>query len=182
MAPYGLHPTGRTTGSTRVASEVDKEIFAHGVSVVEVRRSSGSNDMAMVRGSRYNRRVTSATEMVFTGPAAGNAQLVTRFSANGTRTRGTNNNCANGYTPWGTYLTCEENFHGYFGGDANGLQSRSLRRLQARRLRHLLRRNRQGSAQCPSRQWQARRGGVWCAWNCDPWCGPARGPAAGVAR
>ena len=110
VAPYGLHPTGRTTGSTRVASEVDKEIFAHGVSVVEVRRSSGSNDMAMVRGSRYNRRVTSATEMVFTGPAAGNAQLVTRFSANGTRTRGTNNNCANGYTPWGTYLTCEENF------------------------------------------------------------------------
>jgi len=109
VPPYALHPAGVTAGTVRVGSEVEKEIYAHGVSVVEVKRTTG-NDMAMVRGSRFNRRVTSATEMVFTGPVKGNALVKTKFSADGTKTRGTNNNCANGYTPWGTYLTCEENW------------------------------------------------------------------------
>jgi secreted PhoX family phosphatase len=109
VQPYGLHPAGITAGAARVAGEVEKEIYAHGVSVVEVKRGTG-NDMSMVRGSRFNRRVTSATEMVFTGPAKGSALVKTRFSTDGLKTRGTNNNCANGYTPWGTYLTCEENW------------------------------------------------------------------------
>jgi secreted PhoX family phosphatase len=109
VQPYGLHPAGITAGAARVAGEVEKEIYAHGVSVVEVKRGTGT-DMSMVRGSRFNRRVTSATEMVFTGPAKGSALVKTRFSTDGLKTRGTNNNCANGYTPWGTYLTCEENW------------------------------------------------------------------------
>jgi uncharacterized protein len=112
VSPYGLHPAGRTVASSvrTVASEVDKEINAHGVSVVEVKRGSSGTAMTMVRGSRYNRRVTSATEMDFGGPVKGNALVKTKFSTDGNKTRGTNNNCGNGYTPWGTYLTCEENF------------------------------------------------------------------------
>ncbi|TXD68619.1 DUF839 domain-containing protein, partial [Mitsuaria sp. TWR114] len=108
VAPYGLHPAGRAAGATRNATEVEKEIYAHGVSVVEVKRD-GANT-TMVRGSRYNRRVTSATTMDITGPAKGHLLLQTLFSPTGVQTRGTNNNCANGYTPWGTYLTCEENY------------------------------------------------------------------------
>ncbi len=110
VSPYGLHPSGVTAGATRVASEVDKEINAHGVSVVEVKRGTSGTAMTMVRGSRYNRRVTSATEMDFGGPVKGNALVKTKFSTDCNKTRGTNNNCGNGYTPWGTYLTCEENF------------------------------------------------------------------------
>ncbi|RQW28100.1 PhoX family phosphatase [Rhodobacteraceae bacterium CH30] len=110
VQPFVLHPNGKTAGTVRVASEVEKEIYAHGVSICEVKRGTSGNEMAMVRGSRFNRRITSATEMAFGGPVKGNALVQTKFSPDGTKTRGTNNNCANGYTPWGTYLTCEENY------------------------------------------------------------------------
>lgn len=110
VAPYGLHPSGQTPGTTRVASEVEKEIYAHGVSICEVKRGTTGADMSMIRGSRFNRRITSATPMTITGPARGSDLMKTKYSPTGTMTRGTNNNCANGYTPWGTYLTCEENF------------------------------------------------------------------------
>lgn len=111
VAPYILHLHGRTAeDGKRPASEVDKEIYAHGASVVEVRRKPGSAEMEMVRGSRYNRRVHSATEMDFGGPAAGHAKLANKLSPDGRKAYGMNNNCACGYTPWGTYLTCEENF------------------------------------------------------------------------
>ena len=101
--------------TARPADEAMKEIEAHGVSVVEIQRTAGK--FAMNQASSFNRRITARTEMEITGPARGNAAMVTAFSTNGTRTRGTINNCASGYTPWGTYLTCEENWAGYFKRD-----------------------------------------------------------------
>ncbi|MBC7779059.1 MAG: PhoX family phosphatase [Proteobacteria bacterium] len=86
---------------------------AHGVSMIEVRKVGGV--WSVVRPSPFARRVTANTPMKFTGPAAGNALLKTAADPNGTDVLGTANNCAHGYTPWGTYLTCEENFNGYFG-------------------------------------------------------------------
>jgi len=92
-----------------------KAINAHGVSIVHLQRDARSLWRPVIP-SRYNRRITGDTPIELTGPAAGHALLRTSADPSGTRVRGTLNNCANGFTPWGTYLTCEENFHNYFGG------------------------------------------------------------------
>jgi hypothetical protein len=64
--------------------------------------------------SRFNRRIHTLTEIKLSGPAARTPYMITKFSPDGSKTRGTVNNCAHGTTPWGTYLTCEENWAGYF--------------------------------------------------------------------
>jgi secreted PhoX family phosphatase len=85
---------------------------AHGVSVVRIRKTKRGWRTAR---SRHARRIHVNTPVTFSGPVAGSPLL--ENPANN-EYLGTVNNCANGYTPWGTYLTCEENFNGYFG--ANG--------------------------------------------------------------
>lgn len=118
IVPMFLHPYGVSVAGTGVnqrrtdSDEVLKEMYAHGVSVIEVRRSRSSFDYR--RESPMNRRITTLTDMRLSGPAAGTPFMITAYSTDGSRTRGTINNCASGYTPWGTYLTCEENFASYF--------------------------------------------------------------------
>jgi secreted PhoX family phosphatase len=90
--------------------QVRKEIAAHGVSVVPLKRFGGRWRLT---SNGFNRRVTADTPMTFSGPGAGSAALRTKFSPGGTEGRGTLNNCGRGSTPWNTYLTCEENFRGY---------------------------------------------------------------------
>ncbi len=110
-----MHPAGQTGNSgagPRPEGESLKEIEAHGVSIIELVKTSGN--FGMVKASGFNRRITAATPMELSGPARGSSFVKTRYSTTGTQTRGTINNCGNGYTPWGTYLTAEENWAGYF--------------------------------------------------------------------
>lgn len=89
-----------------------------GVTVMEV--AEGENGWQIVLDSPFNRRIHHNTPMTLSGPAAGSDLLKTEADATGTDCLGTLNNCGAGKTPWGTYLTCEENFNGYFGStDAN---------------------------------------------------------------
>ena len=129
---YYLHTTGGTL-NPRPKGEADKEIAVHGLSVVEVRQTAGA--WAYVKGSAYNRRVTPLTPVQISGPARGNALLKTLYSSDGTTTRGTLNNCGTGHTPWGTDLTGEENWSGYFTRSATddaarGATSRSVTSLK----------------------------------------------------
>ena len=106
-----LHPDGMKTWT---AQKVRKAQAAHGVSVIEVEQTNGRWEL--VRPSPWARRITANTPMAISGPAAGHALLRTAADPAGQRVLGTFNNCASGITPWGTYLTCEENFINYFKG------------------------------------------------------------------
>ncbi|HEY7639930.1 MAG TPA: PhoX family phosphatase [Steroidobacteraceae bacterium] len=86
---------------------------AQGVSVVEIARIDGR--WQMVKDSHFNRRITAETPMDIGGPARGAALLRTQADPDGVRAFGTFGNCAGGETPWGTYLTAEENIQDYFG-------------------------------------------------------------------
>ena len=107
--------------------KVLKSQAAHGVSIVEI--ALNGDRWEVVRPSSFARRITGYTPMRLAGPAAGHPLLRTSTDPTGTAVRGTLNNCAMGHTPWGTYLTCEENFNQYFGrGAATAAQTAGQRR------------------------------------------------------
>jgi secreted PhoX family phosphatase len=105
---------GAEGGKALDSDKVAKAMNAHGVSVIHIIRGPvGKWEIEL--DSRYNRRITAQSPMELTGPAAGHALLRTQDDPTGKKVLGTFNNCGNGWTPWNTYLTCEENFNNYFG-------------------------------------------------------------------
>jgi len=106
-------------------NEVDVELAAHGLSIAEI-HDSGTG-WTFDAHSPFNRRITGETEIEITGPAAGHDLLKVSYDSTGTRVRGMLNNCAGGKTPWGTLLTCEENFNNYF-ANRNGMLNTDARK------------------------------------------------------
>ncbi|WP_328990765.1 PhoX family phosphatase [Kribbella sp. NBC_01245] len=99
-----MFPTGKYDAKTQAKIG----IAAHGMSVVGIERVGRSGRWRQDKWSfRYNRRITASTPFEVTGPAAADPRV-------GKVALGTFGNCAGGVTPWGTVLSGEENFQGYF--------------------------------------------------------------------
>ena len=110
-----MHP-GSPRASNLSLEQIDTEMAAHGLSVVEIQKQE--NKWNIKHDSKYNRRITPLTKMKFSGPVRGYKRVKTEFSPKGENCMGTFGNCAGGVTPWGTILTAEENIQAYFSGDA----------------------------------------------------------------
>lgn len=87
---------------------------AHGLTVVELERKNTNKPWSYVKGAALNRRFLTDTGYELTGPAAGSALVTTVADPAGRTIKGTLGNCSGGTTPWGTILSGEENFNGYF--------------------------------------------------------------------
>ncbi|HHW7447958.1 TPA: PhoX family protein [Pasteurella multocida] len=117
-----LFPDGDKTWSL---DKVKKSQNAMGISVIEIKKVN--QQWEVVRPSKYARRITPHTPMRLTGPAKHNELMKTAADPLGELVLGTMQNCANGETPWGTYLTCEENWSDIFvreSGDFTKLDKR----------------------------------------------------------
>lgn len=120
----GITPSSAYATTPLTLAMVRAQQAAHGVNVVEIQKQG--SEWKVRKPSAFNRRITGNTPCDASGPAAGHALMQTAADPSGRRVQGTLNNCAHGYTPWGTYLTCEENFNGYFGAAAASLTAQPL--------------------------------------------------------
>ena len=97
------------------AEQVAISQAAVGATVVEVRLKNAQWSVEL--DSKYNRRINAFDSVLqISGPAAGHPRMITNSDPSGKKVIGTFNNCAGGLTPWGTYLSCEENFNYHFSG------------------------------------------------------------------
>jgi uncharacterized protein len=96
-------------GQPKSERHLAAEQHAVGVSVLHVKRGDDGK-WGLVAGSRFTRRIDANTPHQLVGPAAA--------IDGGPAARGTLANCSGGRTPWGTVLTCEENFHEFASEEA----------------------------------------------------------------
>lgn len=104
--------SNRESGKPENDDDIARNMASHGISIFEIKQVD--DQWHIIKDSPFNRRITATTEIEITGPAAGHDLLKTTADPAGLTALGTWNNCGNGKTPWGTYLSCEENFNGYF--------------------------------------------------------------------
>lgn len=103
VTPQFLH-NKQTKDLSRSINEMMAEQESVGGSILHIKRLNGK--WMIQKDSPYNRRLHGRTKI----PFSNNAKI------QGTNTAvGTIANCSGGQTPWGTFLTSEENYDGFYG-------------------------------------------------------------------
>lgn len=113
-APFFQH--GERVAANKTAAQVQIEQDSVGNSILHVKRGA-DGAWSVVTPSRYNRRITGdSPTLQFTGPLADHPA----YPGIGETASGSLANCSGGITPWGTALSCEENYGDYpgYGWDA----------------------------------------------------------------
>ncbi len=88
----------------RTIEQVDKEMYNVGGSIVSIRLENGK--WQVVHNDPHNRRISGHT------PIKLNWDTTVQDSSEAIGTLG---NCSGGITPWNTFITCEENYDGFYG-------------------------------------------------------------------
>ncbi|MCW4602257.1 PhoX family phosphatase [Janibacter hoylei] len=105
---------GYTDAASLTDDQVQITMNAHGMTVVEMTRKNANSKWVYTKAAPLNRRITAETPFELVGPVRGSDLVKTSADPAGTTPLGTFGNCAGGTTPWGTILSGEENFNGYF--------------------------------------------------------------------
>lgn len=103
-----------TDAASMTDDQVQITLNAHGLTVVEMTRKNPNSKWTYTKAAPLNRRITGETPFELVGPVRGHELVQTSADPAGTTPLGTFGNCAGGTTPWGTVLSGEENFNGYF--------------------------------------------------------------------
>lgn len=104
--------SGYRAGMDRTKEQVTTEQSSVGGTWARIRREGEGKPWKFVAGDAANRRLNAHTTIPFAwaSPIAGSREAI-----------GTLGNCSGGVTPWGTVLSCEENYHNFYGeSDATG--------------------------------------------------------------
>ena len=94
------------SNKNRSRAAVAKEQLEVGGSLIRIKKNKSTQQWSLVKNDKYNRRISGATQI----PIISARPVFGKTSA-----KGTLGNCAGGVTPWGTLLTCEENYQNFYG-------------------------------------------------------------------
>jgi hypothetical protein len=103
--PLFINGKRYTKGEKRTREAVIAEMESVGGSIMKIKKDKQGN-WQVVKNDPINKRITALTEIPFAWhePIAGSKTAI-----------GTLANCAGGQTPWGTALSCEENYDTFWG-------------------------------------------------------------------